>query len=483
MKNGIPRSDIFPITPVDFGDGSIEGVVTGGRKNFSILPEAFSGFKQIGVIGWGSQGPAQSLDLHDSLVRTGIKVKVGLRCNSPHWHDAQEAGFTERDGTLGEMFSVINESDLAIILISDSAQISNRREIFQAIRPGTTLGFSHGFLKGYLESVRESFPDEINIIGVCPKGMGPSVRRLYEQGSGINCSFAVEQDFTGNATDIALGWATAIGAPYIFKTTLGMEWRSDLSGERCILLGGAHGIVESLFRFYCYSYDQETSFKMSVENITGPISRAISRQGILGLYNKLADADKLVFNEAYFAAIYPFVALVLEIYDEVDSGNEIRSVEMAGKRNTPMSTLDQTVMWKVGERVRAKRNGNPERINPFTAGIYCAAMMAQIEVLREHGHCWSEIGNETVVEATDSLNPYMHLRGIAHMVDNCSTTARLGSRRWAPRWDYTVMQQILPKTGDADYDKDAINYFLNHPVHKALEICRQMRPPIDISLK
>jgi ketol-acid reductoisomerase len=120
---------------------------------------------------------------------------------------------------------------------------------------GATLGLSHGFLLGYLESVGEKFPDNINVVAVCPKGMGPSVRRLYEQGktvngSGINASFAVHQDIDGRATDIALGWSVALGSPFSFLTTLTDEYKSDIYGERGILLGAVHAIVETLVRRY-----------------------------------------------------------------------------------------------------------------------------------------------------------------------------------------------------------------------------------------
>ena len=85
--------------------------------------------------------------------------------------------------------------------------------------------------------------------------MGPSVRRLYEQGrsvngAGINCSIAVHQDHTGTAWDIAAGWGVAVGAPFLFGTTLQSEYQSDIYGERCILLGAVHGVVEGLFRRY-----------------------------------------------------------------------------------------------------------------------------------------------------------------------------------------------------------------------------------------
>src|SRR5690554_4960428 len=116
------------------------------------------------------------------------------------------------------MYEVIKESDLTILLISDGAQAEEYPKIFAALKPGSTLGLSHGFLLGYLKIMNDTFPANINVIGVCPKGMGPSVRRLYEQGkdtngAGINCSFAVHQDIDGRATDIAIGWAIAIGAP------------------------------------------------------------------------------------------------------------------------------------------------------------------------------------------------------------------------------------------------------------------------------
>ena len=91
--------------------------------------------------------------------------------------------------------------------------------------------------------------------------------------------------------------------------------------------------------------------------------------------------------------------------------------------------------------MRAKRVEDQIPIHPFTAGVYIAVMMAQIDLLNGKGHPYSEIANESVIEAVDSLNPYMHKRGVAYMVDNCSTTARLGSRKWAPRFDYLISEQ------------------------------------------
>jgi ketol-acid reductoisomerase len=392
------------------------------------------------------------------------------------------------------MFEVIKESDLVILLISDAAQVENYKEIFKAMKPGATLGLSHGFLLGHLDSVSEKFPEGIGVIGVCPKGMGPSVRRLYEQGkevngAGINCSFAVEQDPNGNAIDIALAWAIAIGAPYVFQTTLRDEYRSDIFGERGILLGAVWGIVEALYSYLVMTvgYDKEEAFRKTVENITGPISRIISSQGIIGLYQQFQGKDKEIFKKAY-ASIYGYAYLLLmEIYDEVASGNEIRSVVMAGERlkNCGMSKIDHTEMWEIGEQVR--KNRSELSLDPLTAGIYAGVMMAQVDLLKKKGHCWSEICNESVIEAVDSLNPYMHYKGVAFMVDNCSRTARLGTRKWGPRFEHVVRLEALPTYYEDDeqtksIDELVLESFQNNPVHQALAVCATMRPAVDISV-
>jgi ketol-acid reductoisomerase len=196
------------------------------------LPEAFKGIKQVGVIGWGSQAPAQAQNLRDSFAAAGMdtKVVIGLRPDSPSCAEARAVGFTEETGTLGEVFDVISKSDMVILLISDAAQAKLYPRILAAMKPGATLGLSHGFLLGVMQNDGVDFRKDINVVLVAPKGMGPSVRRLYEQGksvngAGINASFAVHQDATGTASDIAVGWAIAVGAPFAFCTTLESEYK------------------------------------------------------------------------------------------------------------------------------------------------------------------------------------------------------------------------------------------------------------------
>ncbi len=278
-------SKVFETRLVKMADRE-ETIVAGGRHLFPLLPKAFDGIKQIGVIGWSSQGPAQAQNLRESLEGSGIRVKVGLREGSSSMKEAAAVGFTAESGTLGEMYDVIRQSDMSLLLISDAAFAENYKEIFAAFRPGTTLGLSHGFLLSHLQAHGEDFPRDINVVAVCPKGMGPSVRRLYEQGrevngAGINASFAVHQDVNGKATDYGLGWSVALGSPYIFETTLESEYKSDIFGERGILLGAVHGIAESLYaRYLGQGMTKDDAYFNSAESITGPISKTISRSGL-----------------------------------------------------------------------------------------------------------------------------------------------------------------------------------------------------------
>jgi len=486
------ESKIFETTEVNFAD-TTETIVKGGRDLFPLLPKAFEGIKQVGVIGWGSQAPAQAQNMMDSLAVAGadIKVSIGLREGSSSFEEAKAVGFSEEDGTLGEMYDIIGKSDLVMLLISDAAQAKLYKEIFAAMKPGATLGLSHGFLLGYLESIGEGFPADMDVIAVCPKGMGPSVRRLYEQGkevngAGINSSFAVHQDISGKATDLALGWGVAVGSPFMFETSLRSEYCSDIYGERGILLGAVHGIVESLYRRYQrQGMSKEEAFLQSSESITGNIVKIISTQGIKAVYEGLEGEDKKIFETAYSASYKPAKEILQEIYDEVSSGNEIRTVIMHGDRidKYPVGKIDGTDTWILGEKVRAERDEDKIPLNPFTAGVYVATMMAQIDVLLEEGHPYSEVVNESVIEAVDSLCPYMHYKGVAFMVDNCSFTAKTGSRKWAPRFDY-ILDQLAYTAVDngAAVNEDLIADFESHKVHQAVEECCKLRPSVDISL-
>lgn len=226
------------------------------------------------------------------------------------------------------------------------------------------------------------------------------------------------------------------------------------------------------------------AYRHSVDCVTGPVSRIISKEGIDGLYRQLDEAGKGVFGQAYAAAYPVGLELLHEIYDEVSSGNETRSVIMADQRfgRFPLGKIDQLEMWRAGKAARRDRDDSRLPLDPFTAGIYCGLMMPQVDTLIEMSHPYSEIANESVIEATDSLNPYMHARGVSYMADNCSTTARLGSRKWAPRFDYLLTQVAFPALDHPDLVPDTapVKAFESHPIHEVLRVCAHMRPSVDI---
>ena len=484
------ESNIFQITTLELS-GATEPVMAGGRHLFPLLPEAFAGIERVGVIGWGPQGRAQALNLRESLAASPVTVAVGLRSGSASFADARAEGFSEADGTLGEMYDVIAASDLVILLIADAALAHQSAEVFGTLKPGATIGLSHGYLVAHLRAAGRDFPPAYSVVGVCPKGMGASVRRLYEQGretdgAGINCSVAIHRDVDGRATDVALGWAVALGAPFIFETTLESEARSDIAGERAGLLGIPHAIAEALYRRYLELGDPPArAFIRSTESMTGPLARAISRGGLRAVIDGFSGDSRRSFEDAYCATYHAFIPLIAELYDEVQTGNELTSIELASRRleRHPMAAVDGSRMWDVGQAVRGRRDELDLTIEPLTAGIFCGALMAQVDTFEQAGHPWSEIANESIIELVDSLIPYMHARGIAYMVDNCSTTARLGARKWGPRFEAAITQQVFPALDAAgQHDETLIDQLDEHPIHEVLAKISDYRPSLDIAV-
>ncbi|MER7248358.1 ketol-acid reductoisomerase [Kribbella sp. NPDC000426] len=480
------KSSVFRVESMVVPGGT-ESIVRGGRNLFPLLPQALHGVERIGVLGWGPQGRAQALNLRDSLAGTGITVSVGLRPGSASAADARAEGFSEDDGTLGDWLEVAASSDLVILLIADAALAANHEQIFGVLKPGATIGLSHGFLLGHLTAIGSAFPDGHPVIAVCPKGMGDSVRRLYRQGetingAGINASIAVHADPDGHGWDRALAWSIGLGSPYTFATTLADEYRSDIVGERAILLGAVHGLVEALYRYFRIDgADPVTAYERSTEAITRPIARTISADGLVAV--RAACGDRDLFDRAYSAAYRPARDLVAEIYDEVADGTELRSVILAEQRlaTRPMTEIGGSPMWSYSSAVHSRRTTADQTIDPVTAGLFVATMMAQVDEFAARGHAWSEIVNESVIEAVDSLLPYMHARDVAYMVDNCSRTARLGTRRWGPRFQAAYEQIALPQLhtpADATLLKD----FQDNPAHAALAAAAELRPSVDISV-
>lgn len=492
-------SKVFDVENIKLADKS-EQIVKGGRHLFNKLPQAFDGIKKIAVVGYGPQGGAQAQNLRDSLEGTGIKTVVGLRETSSSREEARDDGFTELNGSLTRVEDAVKDADLVLGLIADSAMVhEHERLLYKNMKPSATLGLSHGFLLGHLQSKGLQFPGHMDVIAVCPKGVGASVRRLYEQGktcngAGINASFAVHQaKDVQRATDLALGWSVALGSPFTFQTTLESEYKSDIFGERGILIGGVHAITEALFRHFVETrgMGKEEAYLKTVETITGPISSTLSKKGgFQGVIEQIrAQGDEEEFARAYEASYGPSMDVLYEIYDSVASGQEIASVVDHGRRLKAfsMKSMAETPLWKTAETVRAKSHSPTLTLDPTVTGMYLAMMVAQCDLLDANGHCYSEIANESIIEAIDSLNPYMAFKGVDYLVDNCSTTARLGSRKWAPRFDYLLTQQAIPKIANKTTALPIASLvyqaFLDHKIHAILAKCCELRPSVDIAPK
>ena len=482
----------FKVENIKFSGGE-EQIVTGGKKYYPIVKEIYDdcNVKQIAVLGYKSQGPAQAMNLRDTLatIDSKAKVVVALRENSPTRERAEKDGFSKEAGTLLSIEDAVKTSDIVMVLVSDSAQTKIYQSIFDNLKPGATIQFSHGFLIEYLNINNIAIRKDINIVMTAPKGMGDSVRRSYivgkeVDGAGINASIAVYQDYTKNAEAIVYANAVGIGSPVMFKTTITKEVKSDLTGERAILLGQNISISEFVFTYFRnQGLSEYDAFCFGPKAMTDIISKQVSELGIEGSYKNLTEEEKAKFKEGFLMNYAPSKDVIGQIYENIRIGAEFNEVinetNLIETNQKIMSSVEADKMWSFGKTVY---NEQPKlKMNPsmaFTFGLYAAGMYALVEFLLGKGHCSSECCNESIIEIIDSLNPYMDARGPANMVDGCSMAARLGARKWMP-----IFKDALEKSSNCTCSKEdgVFEKFLGHSMHEDLEKCFKFRPNIDIS--
>ena len=194
--------------------------------------------KKVAVIGYGSQGHAHALNLHES----GIDVVVGLYEGSKSVNRAKEAGL--------EVLSVkeaAKVADIIMILVPDEKQAKlYKEEIAPNLSSGNALVFAHGFNIHYNQIIP---PADVDVFMVAPKGPGHMVRRTYTEGSGVPCLIAVYQNPTGNARELALAYANGIGGARagVLETTFKDETETDLFGEQAVLCGGCTALIKAGF--------------------------------------------------------------------------------------------------------------------------------------------------------------------------------------------------------------------------------------------
>ena len=194
--------------------------------------------KKVAVIGFGSQGHAHALNLHES----GVDVVVGLYEGSKSWDKVKEAGLE-----VATTAETDKKADIIMILVPDEKQAKlYREEIAPYLEEGNALVFAHGFNIHFKQIVP---PSNVDVFMIAPKGPGHMVRRTYTEGSGVPCLIAVEQDYSGKAKDLALAYANGIGGARagVLETTFKDETETDLFGEQAVLCGGVTALIKAGF--------------------------------------------------------------------------------------------------------------------------------------------------------------------------------------------------------------------------------------------
>lgn len=192
--------------------------------------------KTVAVIGYGSQGHAHALNLKES----GVDVVVGLYEGSKSWAKAEEQGLTVKTAA-----EAVKAADIIMILINDEKQAALYKESVEPyLTAGKTLAFAHGF-NIHFGCIKP--PKNVNVIMIAPKGPGHTVRSEYLAGRGVPCLIAVEQDATGDAWDLGLAYALAIGGARtgVLETTFRTETETDLFGEQAVLCGGVCALMQA----------------------------------------------------------------------------------------------------------------------------------------------------------------------------------------------------------------------------------------------
>jgi ketol-acid reductoisomerase len=260
---------------IDFG-GVMEDVVTRDEFPLSKAKEILKN-EVIAVLGYGVQGPAQSLNMRDN----GVNVIIGQKAEEKiYWDKAVKDGWVPGK-TLFSLEEAAEKATVVQYLISDAGQVAMWPVIKTKLKKGDALYFSHGFSIVYREQTKVIPPKDVDVIMVAPKGSGLSVRRNFVDGSGINSSFAVHQDATGRAMDRTLALGIAVGSGFLFPTTFEKEVYSDLTGERGSLMGALAGMLEAQYALLReHGHSPSEAFNETVEELTQSLIRLVAENGM-----------------------------------------------------------------------------------------------------------------------------------------------------------------------------------------------------------
>ncbi len=344
---------------LNFG-GVDENVVT--REEFP-LDKAREVLKDetIAIIGYGVQGPGQALNLKDN----GFNVIVGQRSPSKSYDKAVADGFVPGE-TLFSIEEAAEKGTIIQYLLSDAAQIAVWPTLKPYLTKGKALYFSHGFGITYKERTGIIPPDDVDVILAAPKGSGTSLRRLFLAGKGLNSSFAIHQDATGNAKERIVALGIGIGSGYLFETTFKREVYSDLTGERGTLMGAIQGLFAAQYDLLrAKGHSPSEAFNETVEEATESLYPLVAENGMDWMYancSTTAQRGALDWWKKFRDAVKPVFA---ELYDEVEAGREAQqSIDSNSKEDyrekleVELAELRESEMWQAGRTVRSLRPKN-----------------------------------------------------------------------------------------------------------------------------
>ena len=315
----------------------------------------------IAVIGYGVQGPGQSLNLKDN----GFNVIVGQREGSKSWDKAVADGWVPGK-TLFGIEEAARRATIIQYLLSDAGQIAVWPMIEKHLAPGKALYFSHGFGITYKERTGIVPPADVDVILVAPKGSGTSLRRMFIEGRGLNSSYAVFQDATGRAFERVVALGIGVGSGYLFETDFKREVYSDLTGERGTLMGAIQGIFAAQYdTLRAHGHTPSEAFNETVEELTQSLMPLVAENGMDWMYancSTTAQRGALDWWKRFRDATKPVFE---ELYGEVAAGNEAqRSIDLNSKPdyreklNEELREMRESEMWQTGAVVRKLRPEN-----------------------------------------------------------------------------------------------------------------------------
>jgi len=337
-----------------------ENVVT--REEFP-LAKAVETLKNetIAILGYGVQGPGQSLNLRDN----GFNVIIGQRKGSKSWDKALKDGWVPGK-TLFEIEEACHRGTIIQFLLSDAGQIALWPTVKKNLTAGKALYFSHGFGITYKERTGIIPPADVDVILVAPKGSGTSLRRMFLQGRGLNSSYAIFQDATGRAWERVVSLGIGVGSGYLFETDFKREVFSDLTGERGTLMGAIQGIFAAQYDVLrSKGHSPSEAFNETVEELTQSLMPLVAENGMDWMYancSTTAQRGALDWWKRFRDATRPVFE---ELYNEVASGNEAQlSIDSNSKPDyrekleEELKELRESEMWVAGAAVRKLRPEN-----------------------------------------------------------------------------------------------------------------------------